>query len=43
MEMKNILYKYNRQFKKASVLFSEIQTLKDEKKKRQASQLWDST
>jgi len=42
-EMQSNLQKYNGQFKQAIVLFNEIQKLKEEKKKLQASQLWDST
>ncbi len=42
-EMQDTLQKYNGQFKKAIRLFNEIQRLKDEQKKRQARDLWDST
>jgi hypothetical protein len=42
-DMQDTLQKYNGQFKKAIRLFNEIQRLKDELKKRQASKLWDST
>ena len=42
-DMQYTLQKYNSLFKQAIVLFNEIQKLKDEKKKRQARDLWDST
>jgi hypothetical protein len=42
-EMKDILQKYDGLFKKAGVLFNEVEKLKEEKKKRQARMLWDST
>jgi uncharacterized small protein (DUF1192 family) len=40
--MQVTLQKYNSLFKRAIVLFNEIQLLKAEKKKQQASQLWES-
>ena len=42
-EMQYTMHKYNTQFKRAIVLFNEIQKLKEEKKQREASKLWDST
>jgi hypothetical protein len=42
-QMQNTIYSYNTLFQKAIQLYIQIQKLKDEKKQRQASQLWDST
>lgn len=42
-EMKNTIQKYNNLFKKAVELYNEVEKLKEEKKKRQAKKLWDST
>jgi len=42
-EMQGIIQKYNTEYKKAYVIFVEIEKLKAEEKKQQASQLWDST
>ncbi len=41
-DMQYTIQKYSGQFKKAIVLFNEIEKLKEEKKKRQALELWDS-
>ncbi len=41
-DMQYTLQKYSGLFKKAIVLFNEIEKLKEEKKKRQALELWDS-
>jgi hypothetical protein len=42
-EMQFTLQKYNDQYKKAYDIYLEVEKLKEEKKKHQASQLWDST
>ncbi len=42
-EMKNTLQKYDGLFKKAVELFNDVEKLKEEKKKREARKLWDST
>jgi hypothetical protein len=42
-EMQETLQEYNSLYKKAFTLLKEIVDLKDEKKKRQAGELWDST
>ena len=42
-EMQYTLQQYNTQFKKAIVLFNEIQKLKEEQKQHEASKLWEST
>jgi len=42
-EMQYTLQKYDGLFKQSIRLFNEIEKLKEEKKKRQASELWDST
>jgi len=41
-EMQDTIKKYNAQFVKAITLFSEIQKLKDQKKKQQAMARWES-
>jgi hypothetical protein len=41
-DMQYTIQKYSGQFKKAVVLFNEIEMLKEEKKKSQALNLWDS-
>ncbi len=42
-QMQQDIQKYNNLFKQAIQLYIQIQKLKDEKKQRQASQLWDAT
>jgi hypothetical protein len=42
-DMQRIMQKYNSLFRQAIVLFNEIQKLKDEIKRQQASNLWDTT
>jgi polyhydroxyalkanoate synthesis regulator protein len=42
-EMQHTMARYNELFKQAMKLFTEIQKLKEEKKRRQASELWKST
>jgi len=41
-EMKDTMQKYNSLFKRAIVLFSELQNFKNEKRRREASELWES-
>ncbi len=41
--MQEAMQRYDVLFKSAIKLFSQIENLKEEKKRRQASQLWDST
>jgi hypothetical protein len=41
-DMQYVLQKYSGQFRKAIVLFNDLEKLKDEKEKLKASELWDS-
>jgi len=41
-EMQDIIHEYNAQYLKAIVIFDKFQSLKDEKKRQQAMNRWDS-